>query len=135
MVPSPELPLFFYLPPVVPTTLPPAQLFLSDDRSSASALAPTWPQALLVLGSRRWQGCLMCRRLPPSTSPHLLRGRTPSSFCQTYHEITLSSPLSHMELLSPLLSRQPLLGTQHECGASDHLPPFSERSITCVALC
>lgn len=51
-------------------------------------------------GCRR-RGCLMGRLWPPSTSLNLLRGRTLSSFFQTYHELTLSSP-----------------------GASDQLPSF-----------
>lgn len=89
----------------------PCPMFLSNDHSSASVLAPTWPQALLVPGCRWGQGCPLCCLLPLSASLNPLHGRTLSSFYQTYHEIKLSS-----------------------AGASDHLTSFQTHHYVCRPL-
>lgn len=85
--------LSFYLPPLMPSPLPPTQLFLADARSSASALAPPRRRALCRCrgpADGRGARCAVCCIHPPplTCSP---RNSEPS-FYQAYHEITASSP-------------------------------------------
>ncbi|KAK1894265.1 Alpha-2B adrenergic receptor [Dissostichus eleginoides] len=127
----------FYLPPLMPIPLPPAQLFLSDARSSASALAPTRPQAL-----RRCRGPgvpLMAGvpDEPSAASIHLPRPapweNSEPSFYQAYHEITASSPPRPPSSTLPALSFSPTLtlAVSHMLishGCTPSLPPYRQLS-------
>lgn len=121
-------------PLLMPITLPPAQLFLSDDRSTASALAPTRPQAhSWCWGAADGMGarCAGCCIHPPPSN--LFPGRTLSSLSirlimrSLFHLLLACPP----QLFSLSFSPAQALSVSHMLishGCTHSLQPYREIS-------